>query len=99
MYLFLSLCTGKSVKTFHPFSFEFLEPYSSGDCAIHNNCLSCMTDSQCGWCDPMNKCIHRNKSTDECGGDSPVSFMITEPSVCPMCSDHVECTSCAQVSC
>ncbi|XP_052789212.1 multiple epidermal growth factor-like domains protein 8 [Mya arenaria] len=86
---------GNQMPKYHPFSYEFLEPYSQGDCKKFTNCLSCMTDTKCGWCDPMDSCMQRNNSDNTCVGEGSV-LMITEPSVCPVCSDHVECDSCSE---
>ncbi|WAR31429.1 MEGF8-like protein [Mya arenaria] len=91
---------GNQMPKYHPFSYEFLEPYSQGDCKKFTNCLSCMTDTKCGWCDPMDSCMQRNNSDNTCVGEGSV-LMITEPSVCPVCSDHVErqnCSSCLDIS-
>ena len=30
---------------------EFLEPYRKGDCGSHYNCLGCLTDTLCSWCE------------------------------------------------
>ena len=37
------------------FTFEYLEPYQNGSCDQYRNCLHCLTDSACGWCDINNK--------------------------------------------
>lgn len=42
------------------FTFEYLEPYQNGSCHLYSNCLHCLTDSLCGWCDLNNKCLPRN---------------------------------------
>ncbi|XP_025111697.1 multiple epidermal growth factor-like domains protein 8 isoform X1 [Pomacea canaliculata] len=34
----------------HEITSEFLQPYSNGVCAHHYNCLSCLTDTLCSWC-------------------------------------------------
>lgn len=42
------------------FTFEYLEPYQNGSCHLYSNCLHCLTDSACGWCDLNFKCLPRN---------------------------------------
>ena len=34
----------------HVMTSEFLEPYSKGLCSHHYNCLGCLTDTLCSWC-------------------------------------------------
>ena len=34
----------------HVITSEFLEPYSKGLCSHHYNCLGCLTDTLCSWC-------------------------------------------------
>ena len=99
-------------RNYNPFSYEFLEPYSNGSCLQYTTCLACMTDALCGWCDPADKCMLRNTSDvsgtlngtqngsvamGQCIGPDKEKILITEPSVCPVCSDHVDCSSCTQV--
>ncbi|XP_052224268.1 multiple epidermal growth factor-like domains protein 8 [Dreissena polymorpha] len=90
-----SATNGNSLSVLHAFSFEFLEPYSVGDCANFTSCLACMTDTACGWCDVEARCMPRNTSTSACAKEGH-QLMITEPSVCTVCDDHVECLSCAK---
>ena len=38
-----------------PFTFEYLEPYQNGSCEQYENCLYCLSDSACGWCEINNR--------------------------------------------
>lgn len=42
------------------FTFEYLEPYNNGSCDSYSNCLQCLSDSLCGWCDISEKCLNKN---------------------------------------
>ena len=86
-------------KIFHTFSPEFLEPFSEGTCGKHTNCLACMLDTLCAWCDLDKTCVIRNvtKGESACVDQNSRKMLITDGSVCPVCSDHVECLTCAQV--
>ena len=81
---------------------EFLEPYSSsnedGACAAYSTCLACSTDVACGWCerDDVGVCIDRSSSAvDKCFTDTGSLVLISAH--CPICADHVDCTSCVMV--
>ena len=88
-------------KIFHTFSPEFLEPFSEGTCGKHTNCLACMLDTLCAWCDLDKTCVIRNvtKGESACVDQNSRKMLITDGSVCPVCSDHVECLTCAEVTC
>lgn len=49
------------------FTFEYLEPYQNQNdsCSSYKNCLHCLTDSSCGWCDLNNKCLSRSLNETE----------------------------------
>ena len=91
--------TGNSLRNFHTFTSEFLEPYSNGDCDTHNNCLGCMTDALCAWCDLDHSCVLRNVSGEGsvCTAEDSKMMLVTSGDVCPLCPDHVDCASCAHV--
>ena len=87
------------MKNYHKFTAEFLEPFSEGTCSKHANCLACMLDALCAWCDLDRTCVLRNVSDDEslCTEKDSTKMLVTDGSVCPVCDDHVDCVSCAQV--
>lgn len=79
------------------FTFEYLEPYTNGSCPEYKNCLHCLTDSQCGWCDASSACVSRKESEDvTCtsadGGDW--HYLTLDPSACSNCSNYISCDSC-----
>lgn len=47
------------------FTFEYLEPFQNGSCHSHRNCLRCLTDALCGWCEVNQRCLPRNLSEIE----------------------------------
>ncbi|XP_076675325.1 multiple EGF like domains 8 isoform X4 [Andrena cerasifolii] len=94
-------------KTENPkvFTFEYLEPYQNGSCHQYKNCLHCLTDSSCGWCDIINKCISRSiNETESCVADvewdedgNPSRewhYLTITPSACANCSNYISCESC-----
>ena len=58
-----------------------------------------MLDTLCAWCDLDKTCVIRNvtKGESACVDQNSSKMLITDGSVCPVCSDHVECLTCAQV--
>ncbi|KAL8608232.1 hypothetical protein ACOMHN_016687 [Nucella lapillus] len=50
----------------HVITSEFLEPYSQGDCYQHYNCLGCLTDTLCSWCQVTRSCVLRNETDLTC---------------------------------
>jgi len=83
-------------------SAEFLEPFSSSEssCSNYSTCLACSTDLSCGWCDSdtSSSCIGRSSvSVDRCIASTGSLVLVSMH--CPICADHVDCTSCVQVSC
>lgn len=54
------LMHNKSQENAKTFTFEYLEPYQNGSCHLYFNCLHCLTDSLCGWCDLTNACLPRS---------------------------------------
>lgn len=87
------------------FTFEYLETYSNGNCEQLTNCLECLSDSMCGWCDATNECISRSKDEqlncvriidDKSGNKTHIDwkYFIVEPSQCANCSDYITCEQC-----
>lgn len=80
-----------------PFTFEYLEPYSEGLCSQYTNCLLCLTDNSCGWCDLTNKCIERNlNETLECSDGVNWKYTTIQPTHCVNCSNLVDCEQCVK---
>ncbi|GBN43022.1 hypothetical protein AVEN_14036-1, partial [Araneus ventricosus] len=86
------------------FSVEFeviddkhLELYKNGSCSVHNNCLSCLTDALCGWCESNNNCYLKAGTPVYCQKNGKNSFLVTHPDNCTVCSDHIYCEQCSQV--
>lgn len=84
------------------FTFEYLEPYSNGSCEQYDNCLHCLTDSTCGWCELNNKCLPRIlNETESCvaaqddeNGDRDWRYLTLQPSSCANCSNYISCEKC-----
>ncbi|ALC38654.1 CG7466 [Drosophila busckii] len=78
------------------FTFEYLEPYYSGDCTHYNNCLHCLTDASCSWCSLTGKC--HLKSVNESAvcrqQEGNWAYLISQPSQCANCSNYVSCEAC-----
>ncbi|XP_076454870.1 multiple epidermal growth factor-like domains protein 8 [Babylonia areolata] len=99
----------RSTLLHHVITSEFLEPYSDGNCQQHFNCLGCLTDTLCSWCQVTRSCVQRNETnltcmaltTNSSGGEGEVAgrreeeYYITSPSECPSCGSHVQCHTCA----
>lgn len=86
------------------FTFEYLEPYSRGNCDQLTNCMECLADSLCGWCDATNQCILRSEDeqlsclkTVEISDNQTLAewqYFVVEPSQCVNCSDYITCDQC-----
>ncbi|XP_066597515.1 multiple epidermal growth factor-like domains protein 8 isoform X2 [Prorops nasuta] len=90
------------------FTFEYLEPYQNGSCHQYKNCLHCLTDSSCGWCDILGKCLSRAiNETESCAIEEAVEvemgvtkrtwewhYLTITPSTCANCSNYISCESC-----
>ncbi|XP_067133716.1 multiple epidermal growth factor-like domains protein 8 [Centruroides vittatus] len=77
-----------------------LEPYSNGSCHIHHNCLSCLSDAACGWCQQTSECVRRKLIDIHhpfYHRDNKHNYIITIPENCPVCSDYIYCEDCAKV--
>lgn len=84
-------------KQRHVMTMEFLQPFTSDGgavCARYMTCLACMTDTACGWC--SGRCIDRLSETlAECRSDG--APFIVNAEYCPVCADHITCSTCLQV--
>lgn len=88
------------------FTFEYVEPYSNGSCQLYTNCLQCLSDSLCGWCEPSRRCLSRivqKSDQSDVGkfsdcyldqGNSTTAFLTLNPSQCINCSNHISCQQC-----
>ncbi|XP_065078697.1 multiple epidermal growth factor-like domains protein 8 [Ochlerotatus camptorhynchus] len=79
------------------FTFEFLEPFSNGSCSSYMNCLHCLSDSLCGWCELTVQCVSRqtNESTT-CRKESNWRYLTVQPAQCSNCSNHISCEQCIE---
>lgn len=79
-------------------TFEYLEPYYSGDCTHYSNCLHCLTDASCSWC-PLTGICHL-KSVNETAvcvaknDPNHWAYLISQPTQCTNCSNYVSCEAC-----
>ncbi|KAK3588362.1 hypothetical protein CHS0354_005627 [Potamilus streckersoni] len=81
------------------FYYEFLEPFNTGMCHTHDNCMACMTDTACGWCTRQSQCVRRTyyaNDSSTCFTGVGTELLITDPEFCPVCSDYVDCQECTQ---
>lgn len=80
------------------FTFEYLEPFStSGNCAEYSNCLNCLADSSCGWCELNDECISRLENEQEsCSIDGDWRYLTIQPSKCANCSNYISCQQCIE---
>ncbi|XP_023314938.1 multiple epidermal growth factor-like domains protein 8 isoform X2 [Trichogramma pretiosum] len=95
---------GENAKVF---TFEYLEPYQNGSCEQYKNCLHCLTDSACGWCEVNNRCMSRTVNetascvfeveSDESGKTTlEWHYLTITPFTCANCSNFISCESCVQ---
>ncbi|XP_058808805.1 multiple epidermal growth factor-like domains protein 8 isoform X2 [Phymastichus coffea] len=91
------------------FTFEYLEPYQNGTCEQYGNCLHCLTDAACGWCDINNKCLSRAvNETESCVADiewdengkviQEWHYLTINPTTCANCSNYISCESCVSTN-
>ncbi|XP_030761458.1 multiple epidermal growth factor-like domains protein 8 isoform X2 [Sitophilus oryzae] len=91
----MELQHSKPEETPKVFTFEYLEPFANGTCSQYTNCLHCLTDSQCGWCELTNTCRSRTDDEQEtCALDGDWRYLTIQPGMCPNCSNFISCTSC-----
>lgn len=91
----MELQQNKSHDNAKAFTFEYLEPYLNGTCSLYTNCLHCLSDSLCGWCELTNECISR--IADEmltCSNDVDWKYLTLQPSQCANCSNYISCEQC-----
>lgn len=88
---------GLQTKNSKAYTFEFLEPYSNGTCNIYSNCLHCLTDNSCGWCELTSSCLSRNLSeVEHCAVMNNWRYLTLQPTQCPNCSNFISCESCVE---
>uniref|UniRef100_A0A1B0CSP3 Multiple epidermal growth factor-like protein 8 n=2 Tax=Lutzomyia longipalpis TaxID=7200 RepID=A0A1B0CSP3_LUTLO len=80
------------------FTFEYLEPFSNGtNCDVYRNCLHCLSDSACGWCEVTNTCLRRtDNEMDMCRMDDEWMYLTLQPSHCANCSNYISCEQCVE---
>ncbi|XP_074030037.1 multiple EGF like domains 8 isoform X1 [Leptinotarsa decemlineata] len=77
------------------FTFEYLEPFANSSCDQYKNCLHCLTDSQCGWCELTNSCQSRTEDENiSCSLDKDWQYLTLQPSSCSNCSNYITCDTC-----
>lgn len=78
------------------FTFEYLRPFANGTCSQYTNCLYCLTDSQCGWCESLSSCVSRqeDESITCTTPNGDWRFLTLQPSACSNCSNFISCESC-----
>lgn len=84
-------------ETAKVFTFEYLEPYANGSCSQYTNCLHCLTDSLCGWCELTSQCVSRNvDETESCSLNGDWRYLTLLPSACSNCSNYISCERCVE---
>lgn len=91
----MGLQHNKSQETPKAFTFEYLEPYSNGTCHLYMNCMHCLSDSLCGWCELTSQCFSRlENETAVCVLDDNWKYLTLQPSQCSNCSNYISCEKC-----
>ncbi|CAH4004388.1 unnamed protein product [Pieris brassicae] len=91
----MELLHNKSQESTKVFTFEFLEPYSEGKCSNYDNCLLCLSDAACGWCELTNRCEMRDVDEETtCTSDNEWRYLTLQPAACPNCSNYISCERC-----
>lgn len=82
------------------FTFEYLEPYSNGSCDQYSNCLHCLADSECGWCDATELCVSRAADEEQIcrDEDGDWHYLTLHPNKCNNCSNYINCEDCVNVT-
>ncbi|ETN65266.1 laminin subunit gamma-3 [Anopheles darlingi] len=81
------------------FTFEFLEPFTNGSaaCATYGNCLECLSDSSCGWCDLTAACLSRDANeSEQCRRGPDWRYLTIQPAHCSNCSNFISCEQCIE---
>ncbi|XP_046676550.1 multiple epidermal growth factor-like domains protein 8 isoform X2 [Homalodisca vitripennis] len=93
----MELLHNKTHETPKVFTFEYLEPYEgNGTCSQYTNCLQCLSDSLCGWCEVMRECQPRsNDERTTClSGPEDWHYLTIVPWQCANCSNFIDCEDC-----
>ncbi|XP_067001504.2 multiple epidermal growth factor-like domains protein 8 [Anabrus simplex] len=94
----MELLHNRSQENAKVFTFEYLEPYENGSCHLYTNCLHCLTDSLCGWCDLNSRCLLRSLNEMEVctspGKPDDWHYLTLLPSRCANCSNYISCETC-----
>ncbi|GBP44981.1 Multiple epidermal growth factor-like domains protein 8 [Eumeta japonica] len=91
----MELLHNKSQESPKVFTFEFLEPYSNGQCSNYDNCLLCLSDAACGWCELTNRCETRDSDEKSiCLIDGDWRYLTLQPEACPNCTNYISCERC-----
>ncbi|KAJ8034385.1 Multiple epidermal growth factor-like domains protein 8 [Holothuria leucospilota] len=80
---------------------RYLRPYTSGNCNIHWNCNSCLTDALCGWCPLSQTCEIRNDTAlppERCGAFAGTlrHHLTIDSAYCQDCNLFTDCVSCVE---
>ncbi|PZC82381.1 hypothetical protein B5X24_HaOG210422 [Helicoverpa armigera] len=90
----MELLHNKSQESAKVFTFEFLEPYSDGECK-YDNCLLCLSDAACGWCELTERCEPRRADEHTaCAAGGHWRYLTLQPAACPNCSNYISCERC-----
>lgn len=95
------MTTSFTLLAFQVFTFEYLAPYENGSCWQYTNCLACLTDSACGWCEMTSQCLDRHlDETEACrvdgAGPDEWHYLTLQPSSCPNCTNFISCETCVK---
>uniref|UniRef100_H2YIS7 Multiple EGF-like-domains 8 n=1 Tax=Ciona savignyi TaxID=51511 RepID=H2YIS7_CIOSA len=75
---------------------KYLEAYNTegGSCAGYSSCLLCLSDTSCMWCTDGNACVAASPSA--CHNAGGTGQVVTDPHLCPVCSDSITCWECSK---
>lgn len=91
----IGLQHNRTKEDLKPFTFEYLEPFSNGTCHQYSNCLHCLSDTACAWCDVSNSCMSRDLNEEEnCRDTESWHYFTISPTECKNCSNFVRCSDC-----
>jgi multipile epidermal growth factor-like domains protein 8 len=78
------------------FTFEYLEPFSSGNCGANKNCFQCLSDNLCAWCDVTDACMSRDvNETLACSDGFNWRYLTLRSEQCVNCSNFISCQACS----